>query len=94
MTAKEYLRQLLSIERLIQVKTTERERLMALATKVTSALNDCKVEKSPDNTKTQNIIIKIVNYSLGYEYINRNNRLYIKNIFYFSRNYNKNLEGV
>lgn len=59
MTAKEYLRQLLSIERLIQVKTTERERLMALATKVTSALSDCKVETSPDNTKTQNIIIKM-----------------------------------
>ena len=59
MTAKEYLNQLMSIERLIQVKTTERERLMALATKVTSALNDCKVEISPDNTKTQNIIIKM-----------------------------------
>lgn len=59
MTAKEYLNQLMSIERLIQVKTTERERLMALATKVTSALNDCKVETSPDNTKTQNIIIKM-----------------------------------
>ena len=59
MTAKEYLRQLLSIKRLIQVKTTERERLMALATKVTSALSDCKVETSPDNTKTQNIIIKM-----------------------------------
>lgn len=59
MTAKEYLRQLVSIERLIQVKTTERERLMALATKVTSALSDCKVETSPDNTKTQNIIIKM-----------------------------------
>ena len=59
MTAKEYLRQLLSIERLIQVKTTERERLMALATKVTSVLSDCKVETSPDNTKTQNIIIKM-----------------------------------
>ncbi len=59
MTAKEYLRQLLSIERLIQVKTTERERLMALATKVTSALSDCKVETSPDNTKTQSIIIKM-----------------------------------
>lgn len=59
MTAKEYLNQLASIEKLIQVKTTERERLMALATKVTSALNDCKVEASPDNTKTQNIIIKM-----------------------------------
>lgn len=59
MTAKEYLDQLISIEKLIQVKTTERERLMALATKVTSALNDCKVETSPDNTKTQNIIIKM-----------------------------------
>ena len=59
MTAKEYLNQLASIEKLIQVKTTERERLMALATKVTSALNDCKVETSPDNTKTQNIIIKM-----------------------------------
>lgn len=59
MTAKEYLNQLISIERLIQLKTTERERLMALATKVTSALNDCKVETSPDNTKTQNIIIKM-----------------------------------
>ena len=59
MTAKEYLRQLLSIERLIQVKTTERERLMALATKVTSALSDCKVETSPDNTRTQSIIRKM-----------------------------------
>ena len=59
MTAKEYLNQLISIERLIQLKTTERERLMALATKATSALNDCKVETSPDNTKTQNIIIKM-----------------------------------
>ena len=59
MTAKEYLNQLMSIEKLIQVKITERERLMALATKVTSALNDCKVEASPDNTKTQNIIIKM-----------------------------------
>lgn len=59
MTAKEYLNQLISIERLIQLKTTERERLMALATKVTSALSDCKVETSPDNTKTQNIIIKM-----------------------------------
>ena len=59
MTAKEYLNQLTSIEKLIQAKTTERERLMALATKVTSALNDCKVETSPDNTKTQNIIIKM-----------------------------------
>lgn len=59
MTAKEYLNQLISIEKLIQVKTTERERLMALATKVTSALNDCKVETSPDNRKMQNIIIKM-----------------------------------
>lgn len=59
MTAKEYLNQLISIEKLIQVKTTERERLMALATKVTSALSDCKVETSPDNTKIQNIIIKM-----------------------------------
>jgi len=59
MTAKEYLNQLMSIEKLIQLKTTERERLMALATKVTSALSDCKVETSPDNTKTQNIIIKM-----------------------------------
>ena len=59
MTAKEYLNQLISIERLIQLKTTERERLMALATKVTSALNDCKVETSPDNTRTQDIIIKM-----------------------------------
>ena len=59
MTAKEYLNQLMSIEKLIQLKTTELERLMALATKVTSALNDCKVETSPDNTKTQNIIIKM-----------------------------------
>lgn len=59
MTAKEYLNQLTSIEKLIQVKTTERERLMALATKVTSALSDCKVETSPDNTKIQNIIIKM-----------------------------------
>lgn len=59
MTAKEYLNQLISIEKLIQVKTTERERLMALATKVTSALSDCKVETSPDNTKVQNIIIKM-----------------------------------
>ena len=59
MTAKEYLNQLTSIERLIQVKTTERERLMALATKVTSALNNCKVETSPNNTRVQNIIIKM-----------------------------------
>ena len=59
MTAKEYLNQLISIEKIIQVKTTERERLMALATRVTGALNDCKVETSPDNTKTQNIIIKM-----------------------------------
>lgn len=59
MTVEEYLNQLTSIEKLIQVKTSECERLMALATKVTSALNDCKVETSPDNTKTQNIIIKM-----------------------------------
>lgn len=59
MTVEEYLNQLTSIEKLIQVKTSERERLMALATKVTRALSDCKVETSPDNTKTQNIIIKM-----------------------------------
>nr|DAU01793.1 MAG TPA: Protein of unknown function (DUF722) [Caudoviricetes sp.] len=59
MTAKEYLSQLINLERLIEAKRLECERLDTMSKKVSSTLSECKVEASPDNTKTQNIIIKM-----------------------------------
>ena len=59
MTAKEYLRQLRSLNILINAMLQEKERLFAMATKVNAPLSDCKVDSSPDNSKTEEIIIKM-----------------------------------
>lgn len=59
MTAKEYLMQLRNLERYINVKSLECERLETMATKMTSQLSDCKVETTPDKSKNENLIIQI-----------------------------------
>jgi putative RNA polymerase, sigma 28 subunit, fliA/whiG subfamily len=60
MTAKEYLNQLLNLERLIEAKRLECERLDAMSKKVSSTLSDCKVETSHDNDKTAVIVIQVI----------------------------------
>lgn len=60
MTAKEYLNQLLNLERLIEAKRLECERLDAMSKKVSSTLSDCKVETSRDNDKTAVIVIQVI----------------------------------
>lgn len=60
MTAKEYLSQLLNLERLIEAKRLECERLDAMSKKVSSTLSDCKVETSHDHDKTAVIVIQVI----------------------------------
>lgn len=60
MTAKEYLSQLLNLERLIEAKRLECERLDAMSKKVSSTLSDCKVEASHDNDKNAAIVIHMI----------------------------------
>lgn len=60
MTAKEYLRQLLNLERLIEAKRLECERLDAMSKKVTSVLSDCKVDSSHNNAKQADIVIRVI----------------------------------
>lgn len=60
MTAKEYLRQLLNLERLISAKSLECERLDAMSKKVTSVLSDCKVDSSHDEGKQADIVIRVI----------------------------------
>lgn len=60
MTAKEYLSQLLNLERLIEAKRLECERLDTMSKKVSSTLSECKVEASPDNDKNAVIIIRMI----------------------------------
>ena len=60
MTAKEYLSQLLNLERLISAKSLECERLDAMAKKVTSVLSDCKVDSSHDDGKQADIVIRVI----------------------------------
>ena len=59
MTAKEYLRQLRSLDILINAMQLEKERMWAMATRVNAPLNDCKVDTSPDNSKNAELIIKV-----------------------------------
>ena len=56
MTAKEYLSQLLNLERLIEAKRLECERLDTMSKKVSSTLSECKVEASHDNDNAVIII--------------------------------------
>lgn len=60
MTVKEYLSQLLNLERLIEAKRLECERLDAMSKKVSSTLSDCKVETSHDHDKTAVIVIQVI----------------------------------
>lgn len=60
MTTKEYLSQLINLERLIEAKRLECERLDAMSKKVSSTLSDCKVETSRDNDKTAVIVIQVI----------------------------------
>lgn len=60
MTTKEYLSQLINLERLIEAKRLECERLDAMSKKVSSTLSDCKVETSRDNDKTAVIVIHVI----------------------------------
>ena len=60
MTAKEYLSQLLNLERLISAKSLECERLDAMAKKVTNVLSDCKVDSSHDEGKQADIVIRVI----------------------------------
>lgn len=60
MTTKEYLSQLINLERLIEAKRLECERLDAMSKKVSSTLSDCKVETSHDNDKTAVIVIQVI----------------------------------
>jgi len=58
-TAKEYLRQLRSLDILINTMLQEKERMWAMATRVNAPLSDCKVQTSHDKSKTEEIIIKM-----------------------------------
>lgn len=60
MTAKEYLSQLLNLERLIEAKRLECERLDAMSKKVTSVLSDCKVDSSHNNAGQADIVIRVI----------------------------------
>ena len=60
MTAKEYLRQLLNLERLISAKSLECERIDAMSKEVTSVLSDCKVDSSHDEGKQADIVIRVI----------------------------------
>lgn len=60
MTTKEYLSQLINLERLIEAKRLECERLDAMSKKVSSTLSDCKVESSHDNDKMAVIVIHVI----------------------------------
>lgn len=60
MTAKEYLSQLINLERLIEAKRLECERLDTMSKKVSSTLSDCKVDTSNDNDKTAAIVIHVI----------------------------------
>ena len=60
MTAKEYLSQLINLERLIEAKRLECERLDTMSKKVSSTLSDCKVDTSNDNDKTAVIVIHVI----------------------------------
>nr|DAS03443.1 MAG TPA: Protein of unknown function (DUF1492) [Caudoviricetes sp.] len=59
MTAKEYLSQLINLERLIEAKRLECERLDAMSKKVTSVLSDCKVDNS-DRVANEDIVIRVI----------------------------------
>ena len=59
MTAKEYLSQLITLERLIEAKRLECERLDAMSKKVTSVLSDCKVDNS-DRVANEDIVIRVI----------------------------------
>lgn len=59
MTAKEYLRQYLDVDRAINAKLEQIRRLRELATKTTQTLQPDKVQSSNEN-KTEKIIAKIV----------------------------------
>ena len=59
MTAKEYLSQLITLERLIEAKRLECERLDAMSKKVTSVLSDCKVDSSHSD-RNEDLIIRVI----------------------------------
>jgi hypothetical protein len=59
MTAKEYLSQLINLERLIETKRLECERLDAMSKKVTSVLSDCKVDSSHSD-RNEDVIIRVI----------------------------------
>ena len=59
MTAKEYLSQLMNLERLIEAKRLECERLDAMSKKVTSVLSDCKVDSSHSD-RNEDVIIRVI----------------------------------
>ena len=59
MTTKEYLSQLIHLERLIEAKRLECERLDAMSKKVTSVLSDCKVDNS-DRVANEDIVIRVI----------------------------------
>ena len=60
MTAKEYLSQLINLERLIEAKRLECERLDTMSKKVSTTLSECKVKASHDNDKNAVIIIHMI----------------------------------
>jgi hypothetical protein len=57
--AKEYLRQLLNLKRLIEAKQLECESLDAMSKKVTSVLSNCKVDSSHSN-RNEDIVIRVI----------------------------------
>lgn len=63
MTAKEYLRQLRDLDRLLTAKDIEYQNLQTMATKVNTTLNENKVQTSPDKSKNEDLIIKMAELS-------------------------------
>ena len=62
MTSKDYLARGLYLDRRIKCKAEQLVELKCLATKVTSMLNDVKVQTAKNDHKQEDIIIKIVEY--------------------------------
>lgn len=59
MTAKEYLRQLRDLDRILTAKSMEYQNLQTMATKVNTPLGENKVQTSPDKSKNEDLIIKM-----------------------------------
>lgn len=62
MTTRQFLSRAYHLDRKIKSKIDQIAEMEALATKVSAILNDVKVQTSVDNHKTENAVIKMLEY--------------------------------